>query len=95
MQPSWASLCKVLSNNQTSQSNMGTGSQGPVHLTKHQRDLRLAIELNDGSLLHFLVQIVVTLTSTLLALFIPLQRSETVTLVDSSSPESFGIIDNG
>jgi hypothetical protein len=47
-----------------SQSNTSTSSWGLVHLTEHKGDFRLAIKLNDGSLLHFVVQIV-TLTSTL------------------------------
>ena len=42
----------------------GTGSRGLVHLTEDQRHLGLAIKLNDGGLLHFVVQIV-TLTGTL------------------------------
>jgi hypothetical protein len=51
-------------NTYTSQGDTGTGTRGLVHLTEHQGDLGLAIKLNDGSLLHFVVQIV-TLTSTL------------------------------
>ena len=47
-----------------SQGDTGTGTWGLVHLTEHQGDLRLAIKLNDGGLLHFVVQIV-TLTGTL------------------------------
>lgn len=42
----------------------GTGSRGLVHLTEDQRHLGLAIKLNDGGLLHFVVQIV-TLTGPL------------------------------
>jgi hypothetical protein len=49
---------------QTSESNTGTGPRGLVHLTEDQSDLGLAIKLNDGGLLHFVVQIV-TLTGTL------------------------------
>ena len=54
----------ILSDSETSKSDTGTGSWGLVHLTEHQRDLGLAIKLNDGGFLHFVVQIV-TLTSTL------------------------------
>jgi len=57
-------LLYVLSNSQTSESDTGTGSWGFVHLTEHQGDLRLAIEVDDTSLLHFVVQIV-ALTGTL------------------------------
>jgi hypothetical protein len=57
-------VTEVLGNGQTSQGNTGTGSGGLVHLTEDQSDLGLAIKLNDGGLLHFVVQIV-TLTSTL------------------------------
>ena len=42
----------------TSKSDTGTGTWGLVHLTEDQGDLGLAIKLNDGSLLHFVVQIV-------------------------------------
>jgi len=41
-----------------SKSDTGTGTWGLVHLTEHQGDLGLAIELNDTSLLHFVVEIV-------------------------------------
>jgi hypothetical protein len=47
-----------------SQGNTSTGSWGLVHLTEDEGDLGLAIELNDRSLLHFVVQIV-ALTGTL------------------------------
>ena len=57
-------VTEVLSNGKTSKSDTGTGTGGLVHLTEHQGDLGLAIELNDGGLLHFVVQIV-TLTGTL------------------------------
>ena len=49
---------------QASQSHTSTSTRRLVHLTEHQGDLRLAIKLNDGCLLHFVVQIV-TLTGTL------------------------------
>lgn len=48
----------------TSQSDTSTGTRGLVHLTEDQGDLGLALKLNDGGLLHFVVQIV-TLTGTL------------------------------
>jgi hypothetical protein len=57
-------ITEVLSNGQTSKSNTGTSSRWLVHLTEHQGDLGLAIELNDRGLLHFVVQIV-TLTGSL------------------------------
>ena len=57
-------VTEVLGNGKTSESDTGTGTGGLVHLTEHKRDLRLALELNDGGLLHFVVQIV-TLTGTL------------------------------
>ena len=47
-----------------SESDTGTSSRGLVHLAEDEGDLGLAVELNDTSLLHFVVQ-VVTLTSTL------------------------------
>jgi hypothetical protein len=50
--------------NLPSQSNTSAGPRWFVHLTKHQCDLGLAIKLDDGGFLHFVVQIV-TLTSTL------------------------------
>jgi hypothetical protein len=48
----------------TGQGDTGTGSRRLVHLTEHQCDLGIAVELNDRGLLHFVVQIV-TLTGTL------------------------------
>lgn len=57
-------ITEVLSDGQTSKGDTGTGSRGLVHLTEDQGDLGLAVKLNDGSLLHFVVQIV-TLTGTL------------------------------
>jgi hypothetical protein len=48
----------------TSKSNTSTGTRGLVHLTEHQGDLGVAVKLNDGGLLHLLVQIV-TLAGTL------------------------------
>jgi hypothetical protein len=50
--------------NLPSKGDTGTGSGRLVHLTEDQGDLGLAIKLNDGGLLHFVVQIV-TLTGTL------------------------------
>lgn len=49
---------------ETSKGDTGTGSRGLVHLTEDEGDLGLAIKLNDGGLLHLVVQIV-TLTGTL------------------------------
>lgn len=57
-------VTEVLGDGQTSQGDTGTGSGGLVHLTEDKGDLGLAIELNDGGLLHLVVQIV-TLTGTL------------------------------
>jgi hypothetical protein len=57
-------LPEVLSDSETSQSDTGTGTRRLVHLTEDQCDFGLAVKLNDGGLLHFLVQIV-TLTGTL------------------------------
>ena len=57
-------VTEVLSDGQTSKSDTGTGSGRLVHLTEHERDLRLAIKVDDTSLLHLVVQ-VVTLTGTL------------------------------
>lgn len=57
-------VTEVFGDGETSQSDTGTGSRGLVHLTEDQGDLGLAIQLNDGCLLHFMVQIV-TLTGAL------------------------------
>jgi hypothetical protein len=57
-------VTEVFSNGKTSKSNTSTGSRGLVHLTENQGDLGFTIQLNDGSLLHFVVQIV-TLTGSL------------------------------
>ena len=57
-------VTEVLGDRKTSKGDTGTGSRGLVHLTEDKGDLGLAIKLNDGSLLHFVVQIV-TLTGTL------------------------------
>ena len=54
----------LLSDGKTSKGDTGTGSRGLVHLTEDKSDLGLALELDDRSLLHFVVQIV-TLTGTL------------------------------
>ena len=58
------SVTEVLGDGQTGQGDTGTGSGGLVHLAEDKGDLGLAIKLNDGGLLHFVVQIV-TLTGTL------------------------------
>jgi hypothetical protein len=57
-------LPEVLSDGETSKSDTGTGTRGLVHLTEDQCDLGVTVKLNDGGLLHLLVQIV-TLTGTL------------------------------
>ena len=57
-------VTEVLGDGETSKGDTGTGTWGLVHLTEDKGDLGLAVELNDTSLLHFVVQIV-TLTSTL------------------------------
>lgn len=57
-------VTEVLGNGQTGKRDTGTGTRGLVHLTEHQGDLGVTVELNDTSLLHLVVQ-VVTLTSTL------------------------------
>jgi hypothetical protein len=60
--------CRVvvtyLSNGETSKGDTSTSTRGLVHLTEDKSDLGLALELDDRSLLHFVVQIV-TLTGTL------------------------------
>jgi len=48
----------LLGDSQTSKSDTGTGPGRLVHLTEHEGDLGLAIEVDDTSLLHFVVQIV-------------------------------------
>lgn len=53
-----------LSNGKTSKGDTGTGTRGLVHLTEDKGDLGVTVKLNDGSLLHLVVQIV-TLTGTL------------------------------
>jgi peptide chain release factor 1 len=57
-------VTEVLGDGQTSKGDTGTGTWGLVHLTEDKGDLGLAVKLNDGSLLHLVVQIV-TLTGTL------------------------------
>ena len=59
-----SSVLNLLSDGKTSESDTGTGSRGLVHLTEDKSDLGLALEVDDTSLLHFVVKIV-TLTSTL------------------------------
>ena len=53
-----------LSDGETSKGDTGTGTRGLVHLTEDKGDLGVTVKLNDGSLLHLVVQIV-TLTGTL------------------------------
>jgi peptide chain release factor 1 len=57
-------VTEVLGDGKTSKSDTGTGTWGLVHLTEDESDLGVAVEVDDTSLLHFVVQIV-TLTSTL------------------------------
>lgn len=57
-------VLNLLSDGKTSESDTGTSSRGLVHLTEDKSDLGLALEVDDTSLLHFVVKIV-TLTSTL------------------------------
>jgi hypothetical protein len=57
-------VTEVLGNGQTCESHTRTSSGRLVHLPKDQRDLGLAIKLDDLSLLHFVVQII-ALTSPL------------------------------
>jgi hypothetical protein len=40
-------ITEVFGNSQTGQSNTSTSTRWFVHLTEHERDLGLAIELND------------------------------------------------
>lgn len=57
-------ISKTIHTCQTGEGDTGTSTRRLVHLTEDQSDLGLAIKLNDGSFLHFVVQIV-TLTGTL------------------------------
>lgn len=57
-------VTEVLGDGETGKGNTGTGSGGLVHLTEDKGDLGLALEVDDTSLTHFVVQ-VVTLTGTL------------------------------
>ena len=57
-------VTEVLGDGETGQSDTGTGTWGLVHLTEHQGHLGVTLEVDDTSLLHFVVQ-VVTLTGTL------------------------------
>ena len=57
-------VTEVLGDSKTSKGDTGTGTRGLVHLTEDKGHLGVAIKLNDGCLLHFVVQIV-TLTGTL------------------------------
>ncbi|KAH3677854.1 hypothetical protein OGATHE_000508 [Ogataea polymorpha] len=51
-------ISEVLSDGQTSQSDSCSSSRWLVHLTEDQSDLRLALQVDDTSLLHLTVQIV-------------------------------------
>jgi hypothetical protein len=55
---------ETYSDGKTSKGDTGAGSRGLVHLTEDKGDLGLALEVDDTSLLHLVVQ-VVTLTGTL------------------------------
>lgn len=57
-------VTEVLGDGKTGKGDTGTGTWGLVHLTEHKGHLGVTLELNDTSLLHFVVQ-VVTLTGTL------------------------------
>jgi len=57
-------ISEIFGNGQTSKGDTGTGTRGLVHLTEDKGDLGVTVKLNDGSLLHLVVQIV-TLTGTL------------------------------
>jgi hypothetical protein len=57
-------IAEIFGNGQTSEGDTGTGTRGLVHLTEDKGDLGVTVKLNDGSLLHLVVQIV-TLTGTL------------------------------
>lgn len=57
-------VTEILSDSQASKSDTGTGSWRLIHLTEDESDLRLALQVDDFGLLHFMVQ-VVALTSTL------------------------------
>lgn len=59
-----ALVTELLGDGEAGKGDTGTGSRGLVHLTEDKGDLGLAIQLNDGGLLHLVVQIV-TLTGTL------------------------------
>ena len=60
-------ITEVLSDRKTSQGDTGTGTRGLVHLTEHKGDLGLAVKLNDGSLLHLVVQVTGRVVSKALA----------------------------
>ena len=57
-------ITEILGDGETSESDTGTGTRGLVHLTEDESDLGVALEVDNTSLNHFVVQ-VVTLTSTL------------------------------
>lgn len=51
-------VTEVFGDSQTSESDTSTSAWWFVHLTEDQRDLGLAIKVNDTSLLHFVVEII-------------------------------------
>jgi peptide chain release factor 1 len=57
-------VTEIFGHSKAGQGDTGTGTWGLVHLTEDKGDLGLAIKLNDGCLLHLVVQIV-TLTGSL------------------------------
>lgn len=57
-------VTEVLGDGEAGKGDTGTGTWGLVHLTEHKGHLGVTVEVDDTSLLHFMVQ-VVTLTGTL------------------------------
>ena len=57
-------VTEVLSDRETSKGHTGTGTRRLVHLTEHERHLRVTIDVNHTGLNHFMVQ-VIALTGTL------------------------------
>ena len=57
-------ITEVLGNGKTGEGDTSTSSWGLIHLTEHQGDFGLAVEIDDLGFLHFVVQIV-TLAGTL------------------------------
>jgi hypothetical protein len=57
-------ITEVLGDGETGKGDTGTGPRGLVHLTEHEGDLGVTLEVDDTSLAHLVVEIV-TLTGTL------------------------------